>query len=76
MAHKITYLEDDNYDLEDDLPAELDLESLTVVRRGPKPESLTVALATDVAAVFNTSDAVNEALRTLIRVMREMKTAA
>ncbi|MGH9937313.1 MAG: hypothetical protein ACREAM_13785 [Blastocatellia bacterium] len=74
MSHKITYLEDDDYDLEDDLPAELDLGRLTVVGRGPKPEPVSdlvmVALAPDVAKVFTTSEAVNEALRTLIRALR------
>ncbi len=75
MNHRITYLEDDDYDLEDDLPAELDLDRLTVVRRGPKPEPVSdlvmVALAPDVAKVFATSEAVNEALRTLIRALRD-----
>ena len=36
-----------------------------------------IQLAPDVAEVFNTSEAANEALRTLIRIMRrEMKNAA
>ncbi len=58
-------------ELEDDLRAEYDFHSLRVVARGPgrrKPEELTVSLAPDVAQVFPNSEAVNEALRFLMRI--------
>ena len=68
MNHQTILLEDDNYDLNDDLPEELDFERLRFVRRGPKPESLTVVLPPDVAEFFKTPEAVNDALR---RVMAQ-----
>jgi hypothetical protein len=58
-------------ELEDDLRPEYDFHSLRVVARGPgrrKPEELTVSLAPDVAQVFPDSEAVNEALRFLMRI--------
>ncbi|MFN0121496.1 MAG: hypothetical protein ACKV2V_13465 [Blastocatellia bacterium] len=76
MSQKITILKDDDYDLNDDLPAELDIDKLRFVRRGPKTDAVTITLAPDVAEVFGTSEAVNEALRTLIRVIGETRKAA
>ena len=81
MNHKVILLEDDDYDLDDDLPAELDLESLKpeVERtRRFRARALQgmVRLAPDVAEVFDSSDAVNEALRTMIRVMRAEQSKA
>ncbi|MFN8004469.1 MAG: hypothetical protein U0X75_26045 [Acidobacteriota bacterium] len=70
MKHKVTLLADDDYDLTDDVAPEYDFSALEVVRRGPRAESKTVTLAPDVAAVFDSSEAVNEALRTLIRMMK------
>ena len=80
----MTLLADDDYDLNDDLPAEIDLaqmqpdEERTRRFRAQATANL-VRLAPDVAAVFNSSEGVNEALRTLIRVMQavnsEYKTA-
>lgn len=75
MNHKVTLLEDDNYDLNDKLPTEIDFaqmqpdEERTRRFRAQATANL-VRLAPDVAAVFNSSEAVNEALRTLIRVMQ------
>lgn len=60
-----------NTELEDDLRPEYDFHSLRVVARGPgrrKPEEVTVSLAPDVAQVFPDSNAVNEALRFLMRI--------
>lgn len=60
-----------NPDLEDDLRPAYDFHSLRVVARGPgrrKPEEVTVSLAPDVAQVFPNSEAVNEALRFLMRI--------
>lgn len=60
-------------ELEDDLRPEYDFRKLRVVARGPgrkRPEETTVSLAPDVAEVFPDSDAVNEALRFLMRMTR------
>ncbi|MFN7929331.1 MAG: hypothetical protein U0Y68_15570 [Blastocatellia bacterium] len=67
MNRKITLLDDDDYDLNDDVEPETDFNRWQVVRRGKKTEAHTVTLAPDVAAVFPTSEAVNEALRQIIR---------
>ena len=61
-------------DAEDELRPEYDLSSLRVRRFGPQRTGFSgefVQLAPDVAQVFPNSDAVNEALRFLIRVTRE-----
>ena len=53
---------------------EYDFSKLTVVARGPgrrKPAETTVTLATDVAKMFPTSDAVNEALRLVVRAVKK-----
>ena len=73
MNHQTILLEDDNYDLNDELPAELDFERLRFVRRGPNPDSLTVILPPDVAEFFKTPEAVNDALR---RVMARENNAS
>jgi hypothetical protein len=56
--------------LDDDLRPEYDFLTLRVVARGPgrKTPGPTVQLAEDVAQAFPDSQAVNEALRFLIRV--------
>ncbi|MBL8205589.1 MAG: hypothetical protein JNM09_15245 [Blastocatellia bacterium] len=73
MEHKVTLLEDDDYDLDDDAPAEIDFDKVRFVRRGFHPFAHVVPLDEDVAAYFTTPQAVNEALR---RLMHEMKEAA
>lgn len=78
MKHKVTLLEDDNYDLEDDIAPEYDFAAM---RRDTERErrfrtqaaGRVVRLAPDVADAFSTAEAVNEALR---RVMREAQDAA
>jgi hypothetical protein len=63
-----------NSEMEDDLRAEYDLKSLRVRRLGSGRKSFggaTVRLEPDVAEMFPNADAVNEALRFLIRVMRD-----
>ena len=75
MNHKVALLEDEDYDLDDDLSAELQLEAMTpdVERtRRFRARALQgmVRLAPDVAEVFDSAEAVNEALRTMIRVMK------
>ncbi len=57
--------------MEDELLSEYDLSSLRVRRLGPKRKSFggtVVRLESDVAEIFPNADAVNEALRFLIRV--------
>ena len=60
----------------DDLRPEYDLRNLTVRRLGPKRKSFggsVVRLEPDVAEVFPSAEAVNEALRFLMRVAKENK---
>ena len=60
--------------MEDDLRAEYDLKSLRVRSLGSERKSFggtTVRLDPDVAEMFPSADAVNEALRFLIRVTRD-----
>ena len=61
-------------ELEYDLRPEYDLKSLRVRKLGSGRKSFggsTVRLETDVAAIFPNADAVNEALRFLIRVTQQ-----
>ncbi|NER22635.1 MAG: hypothetical protein F6J86_21715 [Symploca sp. SIO1B1] len=60
--------------MEDDLRSEYDLKSLRVRKLGSGRKSFagtTVRLEPDVARMFPNAEAVNEALRFLIRVMQE-----
>ncbi|MCE7989251.1 MAG: hypothetical protein DYG89_49495 [Caldilinea sp. CFX5] len=62
----------------DDLRPEYDLKSLRVRKVGPQRAGFGghfVQLALDVAEVFPDADAVNEALRFLIRITRENQLA-
>ena len=62
------------YDCEDALRPEYDFTKLAVVARGPgRQRGETVTLAPDVARVFPTAEAVNEALRFLIRIGKESR---
>ena len=64
----------DESEMEDDLRAEYDLASLRVRRLGSGRKSFggaTVRLEPDVAEMFPSADAVNEALRFLMRVMKD-----
>jgi hypothetical protein len=61
-------------DIEDDLQDEYDLKSLRVRRLGSGRKSFggsIVRIETDVAEIFPNAEAVNEALRFLIRVMKQ-----
>jgi hypothetical protein len=65
-------------EMEDELRPEYDLRSMRVRKIGPQRTGFGaqyVQLAPDVAEVFPDSEAVNEALRFLIRVARENKHA-
>jgi hypothetical protein len=61
-------------EIEDDLQPEYDLKSLRVRKMGAGRKSFggsTVRLEPDVAEIFSSADAVNEALRFLIKVMQQ-----
>jgi hypothetical protein len=65
--------------MEDDLRPEYDLKSLQVRKLGSRRKSFggtTVRLEPDVAEMFPNAEAVNEALRFLIRVMQENQALA
>jgi hypothetical protein len=64
----------DKSEMQDDLQPEYDLNNLRVRKLGSERKSFsttTVRLEPDVAAMFPSADAVNEALRFLIRVMQQ-----
>jgi hypothetical protein len=66
-----------NSDLEDELLPEYDLKSLRVKKLGSGRKSLgseVVRLEPDVAEMFPTADAVNEALRLLIQIAQRQPT--
>lgn len=68
----------DELEMEDDLRIEYDFKNLQVRRLGAGRKSFggtTVRLEPDVAEMFPSADAVNEALRFLIRVMRDNQVA-
>lgn len=72
-------MQKDKSDIEDDLRAEYDLKSLQVIRLGSERKRLggtTVRIEPDVADVFPSGDAVNEALRFSIRIMRNNQAIA
>jgi hypothetical protein len=80
MQDKITILEGD-CDLSDDIAPEYDLANMERAhdqerRFRAHAAARLIRLAPDVAEVFSTSEAVNEALRALIQVMRQMQRAA
>jgi hypothetical protein len=61
-------------ELEDELRPEYDFSQMQIVQRGngrKKTEEITITLAPDVAKKFPTSEAVNEALRLIIKVADE-----
>ncbi len=69
----------DNSELEDELRSEYDLKSLRVRRLGSGRKSFggtIVRLEPDVAEMFPSADAVNEALRFLVRVTQESQIPA
>ncbi len=64
--------------MDDELRPEYDLKSLKLRKVGPKRKQFggpTVRIETDVAEVFPDSESVNEALRFLIRITKENKSA-
>ena len=69
MKKNIELLADDDYDLTDELRPEYNLKELRAARR--KKLGVTVELEPDVAQYFPDNTAVNEALRTLIRLSKK-----
>lgn len=72
-------MKNEKSEMEDDLRTEYDLKSLRVRKFGSERETFggtTVRLEPDVAQMFPSAEAVNEALRFLIRVMRDNQTVA
>lgn len=68
----------DEIRMDDDLRPEYDLKSLRLRKVGPERKSFcgpTVRIETDVAEVFPDSESVNEALRFLIRITKENRSA-
>jgi len=65
-----------NADLDDDLQPEYDLRTLRVRKLGPGRKRFgdVIRLEPDVADAFPDAEAVNEALRFLIRVIKENQT--
>jgi hypothetical protein len=64
----------DETGIEDELRPEYDLRSLRVRKVGPRRKSfggVNIRLEPDVAEMFPDSEAVNEALRFLIRIMKQ-----
>jgi hypothetical protein len=77
MKHRVTLLEDDDYDLDDDIAPEFDLASMErateqELKYRAQASGYLVRIAPDVAKVFATPEAVNDALCALIRLMEEM----
>jgi hypothetical protein len=77
MKHNVTLLEDDDFDLDDDVAPEYDFSQMTIdvertQRFRAQARANTIRLAPDVAEAFPTSEAVNEALR---QILREKKAA-
>ncbi|MBE9200384.1 MULTISPECIES: hypothetical protein [unclassified Nodularia (in: cyanobacteria)] len=72
-------MKNEKSEMEDDLRTEYDLKSLRVRKLGSERNTFggtTVRLEPDVAQMFPSAEAVNEALRFLIRVMRDNQTVA
>ncbi|MEA5478638.1 hypothetical protein VB774_13500 [Pseudanabaena galeata UHCC 0370] len=70
----VKHIKKADLELEDDLRPEYDLKSLRVRKLGSGRKSFggsTVRLEPDVAAIFPNANAVNEALRFLIRVAQQ-----
>jgi hypothetical protein len=70
----VKHIKKADLELEDDLRPEYDLKSLRVRKLGSGRKSFggsTVRLEPDVAAIFPNANAVNEALRFLIRVTQQ-----
>jgi hypothetical protein len=70
MKKNIELLTDDEYDLNDELQPEYNLKELRAAAQR-KRLGVTVQIEPDVAQYFPDNTAVNEALRTLIRLSKE-----
>jgi uncharacterized protein (DUF4415 family) len=75
MKDKVIILDDDNYDLDDDVAPEYDLENMEIDwaqtnKMRQLARAVAIELDPELVDFFKTSEAINEALR---RVMREMQ---
>jgi len=68
MQHEVTILDDDDYDPDDELEPEYDVDALrkAATEAGFDTRARLMRIASDVVAVFPNEEAVNEALRELI----------
>ncbi len=79
MKKEIRLLEDDDYDLDDELPAELDIDAIRTETKRQGREyrgrfsGTGVRVEPELIEFFKTPEAINEALR---RVMAEQQKAA
>jgi hypothetical protein len=73
MKHEVIILTDDDYDLNDQLEPEYDVDELRKQAKesGFDTRGRPVWLAADVAAIFPDADAVNAALRKLIAAQNQ-----
>ncbi len=69
LKKKIELLSDEDYDLNDELRPEYDLKELRASAQ--KTNGVSVQIEPDVALYFPNKTAVNEALRTLIRLRNQ-----
>lgn len=72
MNHKVTLLEDDDYDLNDDIAPEYDFAKLPRADEQERKfraqaKRRLISLAPDVSEAFTSAEEVNEALRQFIR---------
>jgi hypothetical protein len=75
MKDKVVILDDDNADFDDDVAPEYDLENMEIDwertnRMRASARAALIELDPEIVDFFKTSEAINEALR---RVMREMQ---
>ena len=68
MKHEVIILDDDDYDPDDNLAPEYDVDALRVAARaaGFDTRARLIRIASDVLAVYPNEEAVNQALRELI----------
>ncbi|HQR32039.1 MAG TPA: hypothetical protein PLK30_04815 [Blastocatellia bacterium] len=73
MKHEVIILDDDDYDPNDDLAPEYDVDALRKAAQeaGFDTRSRMVRIASDVAAFFPDEDAINAALRELIAAKKQ-----
>lgn len=73
MKHEVIILDDDDYDPNDELAPEYDVDALRQAAKeaGFDTRSRIVRIASDVAAFFPDEDAINTALREIIAMKKQ-----